>query len=59
MHALICTIFGKTLTRGGGKKGKPGKIWDNLRVKVTYFSTSEDNVSIQHHPTSTQTRADL
>ena len=42
--------FGKTLKKGGDKEGKQGKIWDNLGGNVTHLSTSEDNVSLQHHP---------
>ena len=43
-------LFGKTLEKGGDKEGKQGKIWDNLGGNVTHLSTSEDNVSLQHHP---------
>ena len=42
--------MGKTLKKGGDKEGKQGKIWDNLGGNVTHLSTSEDNVSLQHHP---------
>ena len=40
INQILTSKMGKTLEKGGDKEGKQGKIWDNLRGKVTHFSTS-------------------